>query len=55
MAGNFKMDAHEKMALARTFYPKHTTYNGDGSGRDGYVVMGNGGLGPLRSYGGYTK
>ena len=40
---SFRMELHEKNALARTFYPKYTTYSGDGSGRDGYVVFGNGG------------
>ena len=40
---SFRMELHEKNALARTFYPKYTTYTGDGSGRDGYVVFGNGG------------
>ena len=40
---SFRMELHEKNALARTFYPKYTTYSGDGSGRDGYIVFGNGG------------
>ena len=55
MAQNLKMDAHEKMALCRTFYPKYTTYSGDGSGRDGYIVFGNGGMHGLREYNGATK
>lgn len=37
-------------SLSRTFYPKYVTYTGDGSGRDGYVVFGNGGLHDLRFY-----
>jgi len=36
--------------INRTYYPKYTTYTGDGSGRDGYVVFGNGGLHELRNY-----
>ena len=30
--------------LSRTFYPKYASYMGDGSGRDSYVVVNNGGL-----------
>ena len=33
--------------LSRTFDPKYTHYNGDGSGRDSYIVTNNGGLYPL--------
>jgi len=33
--------------LQRTFYPKHTTYWGDGSGRDNHVLQMNGGLNRL--------
>ena len=44
MAQTIRMDAHERNAMARTFNPKYTTYTGDGTGRDGYVVFGNGGL-----------
>ena len=51
MAQSLKMDAHEREALSRTWYPKYTTYTGDGSGRDGYIVFGNGGLTGLRTYG----
>ena len=51
----FKMDLHEKEALARTFYPKYTTYTGDGSGRDGYIVYGNGGLHDLRHFNGSKR
>ena len=36
--------------LNRTENIKYTTYTGDGSGRDGYVVFGNGGLHGLRNY-----
>ena len=50
-----RMELHEKNALARTFYPKYTTYTGDGSGRDGYVVFGNGGQHDLRVYHGSKK
>ena len=52
---SFLMDAHEKNAMNRTFNPKYTTYTGDGSGRDGYVVFANGGLHALRSYNGPKK
>jgi len=41
--------------LNRTYHPKYTTYTGDGSGRDGYVVFGNGGLHDLRVYNGSVK
>ena len=30
--------------MSRTFYPKYASYMGDGSGRDSYVVVSNGGL-----------
>ena len=30
--------------MHRTFYPKYSNYFGDGSGRDTYVVLNNGGL-----------
>ena len=30
--------------MTRTFHPKHALYFGDGSGRDTYVVVSNGGL-----------
>lgn len=30
--------------MCRTFYPKYASYMGDGSGRDSYVVVNNGGL-----------
>ena len=30
--------------MSRTFYPKYASYMGDGSGRDSYVVVNNGGL-----------
>ena len=36
--------------LYRTEYIKHTQYNGDGKGRDGYIVFCNGGLNELRRY-----
>lgn len=36
--------------LNRTENIKYTTYTGDGSGRDGYVVFANGGLHELRNY-----
>ena len=28
----------------RTSYPKHTSYHGDGNGRDTYIITGYGGL-----------
>ena len=30
--------------MSRTFYPKYASYTGDGSGRDSYVILNNGGL-----------
>ena len=30
--------------MTRTFYPKYASYMGDGSGRDSYVTVNNGGL-----------
>lgn len=36
--------------LNRTYYPKYTTYTGDGNGRDHYIVFNNGGLHALRDY-----
>lgn len=30
--------------MARTFYPKYASYTGDGTGRDSYVILNNGGL-----------
>lgn len=30
--------------MSRTHYPKYASYMGDGSGRDSYVVVNNGGL-----------
>ena len=30
--------------LSRTFYPKHISYYGNGTGRDGHITMNNGGL-----------
>lgn len=30
--------------MTRTFYPKYANYMGDGSGRDSYVILNNGGL-----------
>jgi hypothetical protein len=31
-------------SMARTFYPKYVSYTGDGTGRDAYVILNNGGL-----------
>lgn len=31
-------------ALSRTVHPKHPTYYGDGAGRDGYLLINNGGF-----------
>jgi hypothetical protein len=31
-------------SMQRTFYAKHTHYNGDGQGRDSYITTNNGGL-----------
>ena len=31
-------------SMQRTFYPKHTTYFGDGRGRDQQIIVNNGGL-----------
>ena len=30
--------------MCRTFYPKYASYTGDGSGRDSYVTVNNGGM-----------
>lgn len=37
-------------SIYRTYYPKYVTYTGDGSGRDSYITLGNGGLHELRYY-----
>lgn len=37
-------------SLSRTYYPKFTTYWGDGAGRDHYIVFNDGGLQPQRDY-----
>lgn len=51
----FKINFVTKMhSLYRTEYIKHTQYNGDGKGRDGYIVFCNGGLNELRRYKGST-
>lgn len=34
----------EGSAIDRTYHPKWVTYNGDGQGRDHYIVFNNGGL-----------
>jgi len=31
-------------SMTRTFHPKYASYTGDGSGRDTYVILNNGGL-----------
>ena len=36
-------DATEQ-TMCRTFYPKYASYTGDGSGRDSYITINNGGL-----------
>ena len=41
-------------SINRTHHPKWVTYNGDGRGRDGYIVFCNGGLNELRDYKGPT-
>ena len=38
------------VSINRTYNPKFVTYWGDGAGRDGYIVFGNGGLNELRNY-----
>ena len=40
----------EASAIDRTYYPKYTTYTGDGAGRDHYITFNNGGLHALRDY-----
>ena len=35
---------HELATMQRTFYPKHTSYFGDGSGRDLQIILNTGGL-----------
>jgi len=37
-------------SINRTYHPKYLTYTGDGSGRDGHIVFGNGGLHDMRDY-----
>jgi hypothetical protein len=39
-------------SLYRTYDPKWTTYQGDGTGRDSYIVFANGGLNDVRVYNG---
>jgi len=41
------MNTSVKVGLYRTDHPKFTTYRGDGSGRDTYVIFDDGGLHPL--------
>ena len=42
--------------LSRTDHCKHTTYRGDGSGRDNYVIINDGGLvSPTRTYQGMSE
>ena len=36
--------------LNRTFHPKTSTYWGDGTGKDSYIVMANGGFNETRKY-----
>lgn len=36
--------------INRTYHEKYVTYWGDGSGRDGHIVFGNGGLHDMRDY-----
>ena len=45
----------EACPIDRTYYPKYTTYTGDGAGRDHYIVFNNGGLHGLRDYRAQTK
>ena len=37
--------------LQRTFYPKHASYFGDGSGRDVQITVNNGGLNAIDKFG----
>jgi hypothetical protein len=40
------------MNLHRSNKHTHTTYHGDGRGRDSYIIFSNGGLNELRKYNG---
>lgn len=40
------MDRNTNFSLYRTLDPKFTTYQGDGSGRDSYIIFSDGGLQP---------
>ena len=42
-------------SLDRTWYPKFTTYWGDGNGRDHYITFNNGSFNALRDYHAPTK
>ena len=47
--------SHHKQStggLNRTYYPKHVSYNGDGAGRDNYVIFNHQGLGASRDFSG---
>jgi hypothetical protein len=37
--------------MSRTFYPKHVSYFGNGSGRDSGIIMNNGGLNAIDKIG----
>ena len=44
------MNTDATVGLNRTNHPKFTSYTGDGSGRDQYIVFCNGGLQPQRNF-----
>ena len=45
MAASYNLDS-----LKRTEHIKFTTYQGDGSGRDSYIIFNDGGLIPAPNY-----
>ena len=44
ISGNISFIWRILKIFQRTFYPKHASYFGDGSGRDVQIIMANGGL-----------
>ena len=38
-------------SMQRTFYPKHSNYFGDGSGRDVQIITNSGGLNNVEKFG----
>jgi len=42
---------HTFATMQRTFYPKHASYFGDGTGRDVQITISNGGLNKVDKFG----